>query len=256
MIKNYKFLTTIFFPLHLLTIILLALLPFELINILYFILGYIFVGGLGVGVGLHRWCSHRSINIRESAKPIVVLASLLSCQGHPIWWAALHRGYHHRYADKEKDVHSPALGKWHSFLGWIFSHDPRKVSYRYSRDLIKNPLMTTTSKYYEIIIWSCWILVAAIDLNLLLWVLLIPTVFSFHGEGMVNTFCHSSFGYRNFKTNDESRNNILLGLIFWGNGWHNNHHHRPGSYDFGKSVSGKWWEVDPCIIFLPLVRKK
>jgi stearoyl-CoA desaturase (delta-9 desaturase) len=62
-------------------------------------------------------------------------------------------------------------------------------------------------------------------------------------------------GYRNFETNDNSRNNVIFGYLGWGQGWHNNHHHDPKSFDFGTGVSGKWWEFDPCKIFLPFLGK-
>ena len=28
------------------------------------------------------------------------------------------------------------------------------------------------------------------------------------------------------------------------------------SFDFGKSISGKWWEYDPCRLFLPFIAKE
>jgi len=34
----------------------------------------------------------------------------------------------------------------------------------------------------------------------------------------------SLFGYRNYETNDNSRNNALVAIITSGEGWHNNHH--------------------------------
>jgi len=254
--KNYKYLTTIFFPLHLLLISLIFFVDFSLLNLFYFIIGYCFIGGLGVAIGLHRWASHRSINLKSWVEPIVIYASLLSCQGHPIWWAAMHRGYHHRHSDTERDEHSPIFGKWNSFVGWILNHDPLSVNYKFSVDLLKDKRMLVTAKYYEIILITTWILLAIIDINLLFWFAIAPAVFSFHGEGLINTFCHTDgIGYRNFNTNDKSRNVPALGLIFWGNGWHNNHHEKASSFDFGSSISGKFWEFDPCRLFLPLIKK-
>jgi stearoyl-CoA desaturase (delta-9 desaturase) len=56
---------------------------------------------------------------------------------------------------------------------------------------------------------------------------------------MVNALAHK-FGYRNFKTEDNSRNNYLVALLVWGEGYQNNHHHAPNSATF----SAKWWEID------------
>ena len=48
------------------------------------------------------------------------------------------------------------------------------------------------------------------------------------------------WGYRNSATNDDSRNNPLIGLLSAGEGWHNNHHADPTSARHGH----KWWEFD------------
>jgi fatty-acid desaturase len=254
--KNYKYLLTIFFPLHLLLVSLIFLVDFNIVSLIYFFSGYILIGGLGIEIGLHRWASHRSIKLKSLVEPFVIYMSLMSCQGHPIWWAAMHRGFHHKYSDTVKDEHSPILGKWNSFVGWILKHDLSNLNYKCSSYLIKDARMIITARYYETIIISSWLLFALIDINLLFWFFILPTFLSLHGEGLINTFCHlNSFGYRNFNTNDNSRNIPLLGLICWGNGWHNNHHKNPGSFDFGKSISNKQWEFDPCVLFYYIIKK-
>lgn len=254
--KNYKYLLTIFFPLHILLVLLFFYVDYNLTSLLYFLIGYIFIGGCGVAIGLHRWASHKSIILKPWAENFIIYASMLSCQGHPIWWAALHRGNHHRCSDTQKDEHSPISGKWHSFVGWILKHNPTNVNYKFAIDLLRDKKMIFTAKYYEIIILSSWMILASIDLNLLFWFAIVPTIIALHGEGLINTFCHTdNIGYRNFDTKDKSRNIPILGLLFWGNGWHNNHHEKPSSFDFGKGVSGKKLEFDPCNLLCPLIKK-
>ena len=48
------------------------------------------------------------------------------------------------------------------------------------------------------------------------------------------------WGYRNYETNDDSRNNVFVAIVAAGEGWHNNHHADPGSARHGH----KWWEFD------------
>jgi hypothetical protein len=48
------------------------------------------------------------------------------------------------------------------------------------------------------------------------------------------------WGYRNFATKDQSKNNLLIGLISNGEGYHNNHHAQPRSASHGM----RWWEFD------------
>jgi stearoyl-CoA desaturase (Delta-9 desaturase) len=56
---------------------------------------------------------------------------------------------------------------------------------------------------------------------------------------MVNALGHA-YGYRNFDTPDQSRNNTLVAWTVLGEGFQNNHHKHPGSAQF----SWRWWEVD------------
>jgi stearoyl-CoA desaturase (delta-9 desaturase) len=107
---------------------------------------------------------------------------------------------------------------------------------------------------FSAIIITSWIILGLIDVDLLLWMLVLPTVLALHLEGMVNLFCHTTYGYRNFDTKDNSRNVYLLGIFDWGNGWHNNHHYNQSSYDFGTNISKKWYEFDPCRIFIPILK--
>jgi sn-1 stearoyl-lipid 9-desaturase len=57
---------------------------------------------------------------------------------------------------------------------------------------------------------------------------------------VVRQFGHACWGYRNYETRDDSRNNPIIGLLAGGGGWHNNHHADPTSARHGH----KWWEFD------------
>jgi hypothetical protein len=48
------------------------------------------------------------------------------------------------------------------------------------------------------------------------------------------------FGKREFETNDQSRNEWIVGLLTFGEGWHNNHHAFPRSAFHGLH----WWQFD------------
>jgi stearoyl-CoA desaturase (delta-9 desaturase) len=61
----------------------------------------------------------------------------------------------------------------------------------------------------------------------------------YHGTFMVNSVCHL-WGSRRFATSDMSRNNPLVAIITFGEGWHNNHHHQMDTASQGM----KWWEAD------------
>jgi sn-1 stearoyl-lipid 9-desaturase len=253
--KNKKYVLMILIPMHLGVLSMFWLTGISLINFLFLFIGWTLIAGLGVNVGLHRWASHRAVKLNKYAKPIIVYLSVMACQGQIIWWAAVHRGVHHKYTDTIKDHHSPQFyGIWHSFIGWILTHDPNKVNYKYSSDLLRDSLIKKTTDHYEKIIWCTWILTGLINIDLLLWMFLLPAFLGLHSEGLINALCHGDRGYRNFDLPNKSTNLPLLGYLTWGNGWHNNHHAHPSSYDFGKGISGKLTEFDPCVIFLPLIK--
>ena len=62
-----------------------------------------------------------------------------------------------------------------------------------------------------------------------------------HATLATGSFSHRIGGYRNFDTADDSRNNRVIAAILLGEGWHNNHHHRPRAARHGTS----WTEPDP-----------
>lgn len=66
------------------------------------------------------------------------------------------------------------------------------------------------------------------------------TVLVWHITWSVNSLTHTS-GYRNYDTNDQSRNSWLVAFLAAGEGWHNNHHAQPRCAAAGH----RWWELDP-----------
>jgi stearoyl-CoA desaturase (delta-9 desaturase) len=60
-----------------------------------------------------------------------------------------------------------------------------------------------------------------------------------HATWLVNSASHM-FGYKNYETTDDSRNNWLVAICAYGEGWHNNHHAYPRMAKHGH----KWWEFD------------
>jgi fatty-acid desaturase len=257
-VKNtflYKFL----YPVHILSWVGFAVVLYaglEWFHLFYFITGWILIEGLGTAITLHRYISHRAFEPKQILKPILLWLSCLSLQGSPVGWAAVHRGSHHRYADTDKDAHSPVKGRWYSWHAWL--HDWHEYfNPKYAVDLLRDKQISFFSKNYEKIILLTYLIVGLISWELLLFGFMLPACIGLYQESNINVFCHSgNLGYRNFDTRDNSRNIPILGWATWGQGWHNNHHQQPSSYDFGTSVSGNLKELDPCMVFLPLIATK
>lgn len=220
---------------------------------------WILVCGLGIAVGYHRIFSHRTHELPRWKENIILFLATFAGQGASIYWVALHRGYHHRYSDKEQDLHSPVVhGWWNAFVGWELkvTEANNTVNFKYAVDLLRKPNHVWFHKHSLQILWLVPLLVALIDWRLALTAFWLVTFIGTTQDNLVNLFGHVKIpgSYRNFETGDNSQNHPVLGYLCWGQGWHNNHHHSAGNYDFGHGTSGKWWEWDPCKIFLPLLK--
>jgi stearoyl-CoA desaturase (delta-9 desaturase) len=87
-------------------------------------------------------------------------------------------------------------------------------------------------------------------LQWLLWGVVYRTLFTWHVTWGVNSAAHL-WGYRNYATRENSRNNPLLALCTNGEGWHNNHHADPRSAAHGH----RWWELDVTYLTICLWEK-
>lgn len=188
----------------------------------------------------HRYFSHRTF---ETSRPMQFAFAVLgatSVQRGPLWWAAHHRK-HHRHADTEADVHSPRQhGFWWSHMGWITSPENFPTDFKQVPDLARYPELRFLDRF-DIVVP----LLLALTLFLLggaqwlVWGFFVSTVVLFHCTCFINSLAHQ-LGRRRFPTDDDSKNSLLLSLITFGEGWHNNHHWYPGAVRQGFY----WWEVD------------
>ena len=219
---------------------------------------WILVCGLGIAVGYHRVFSHKTHKLPTWKENIILFFATFAGQGSSIFWVALHRGYHHPFADQPRDIHSPVVyGRLHAFVGWYRTITERdsNISIKYAFDLLRKPNHLWFHKNNMRILWGVPLLVALFDWRRALAGFGLVTMLGLIQDNSVNVYGHIKgwFGYRNFETKDNSQNNPILGYLAWGQGWHNNHHYKASAYDFGSGVSGKWWEVDPCRIFKPFL---
>lgn len=251
----------IFIPFMLLGICTVLLICNGIISSVYLfftLIGWILISGLGVAVGYHRIFSHNNYSELPVWKEnIILLLGTLSGQGSSIYWSALHRGYHHKFTDTDQDIHSPIHGIYHAFFGWTttITKTYQLINFKYAGNLLRKSNHIWFHNNQMKILWLVPIAVSIINWKISLTLLCLPTCLALLQDNIINVVGHlkCAIGYRNFNTPDNSHNNFILGYLGWGQGWHNNHHYDPKSFDFGKSVSNKWWEWDPCKIFKPFL---
>ncbi len=196
---------------------------------------YFLTGCLGMTMTVHRQLSHGSWRPDYFLRTFGTLCATIGLTGSPIVWAAVHRE-HHRHTDKANDPHSP-----NQESGWLvqFFSMYAKPNLRYVRDLLKDPTQKFVHRNYWKINFSFLALIVLIDPFAAVYAYLFPAAILWNAGSAINSIGHL-WGYRNHATADQSKNNFLLGLLVWGEGWHNNHHFKPGRSYYGE----RWWEID------------
>lgn len=217
------------------------------------------VTGLGITVGFHRLLTHRSFNSYRWVRAFWMMMGAFAVQGSPMIWCAIHRK-HHALSDAPGDPHSPleyGRGSWnrlrgflYSHVGWLFSGHWMSLDLkRYVPDLLKERMLVAVDRTYYFWVLVSLAIPAAIGglatmtwLGALLgfiWGGLIRVFLVHHITWSINSICHI-FGKREYASNDDSRNNLICGILAQGEGWHNNHHAFPTSARHGL----KWWQFD------------
>ncbi|HLE96601.1 MAG TPA: acyl-CoA desaturase [Candidatus Thermoplasmatota archaeon] len=204
------------------------------------------VSGMGITLGYHRMLTHRGFEAPDWVRGVTLAAGSMALQGPAREWAATHF-VHHANSDKEGDPHSPLEGLFTAHLGWLFRNRFVREGPVF-RAFDKDPVTNFVSRTFYA--WAA--LGFAIPFAIgglvggwpgawtgLLWGGLVRVFVGHHITWSVNSICHS-FGTRPFATNDASRNNMVVALLGFGEGWHNNHHAFPQSVDHGLA----WWQVD------------
>lgn len=197
--------------------------------------------GFGTAIGLHRMMSHRALKAVKWLEYFLVLGGIMGFQGSPTWWVAIHRA-HHKYSDQELDMHSPTHGfRWWNYSWFLKPTYPDHINPKTQcADLLKDPVYRFLEQDGDWVKaqWLNFFGVAVVARFLLLpilgWKLLavsfLASVLFFQMPLFFNQVCHEAKnGYKNFQINDDSVNCWWVAILWFGEGWHNNHHAIPGS---------------------------
>lgn len=240
--------------------------------------GFLFLGNyiftsIGIGAGYHRLLTHRGFKCSKWFEHLLTLLGVCSFQDSPARWVLIHR-VHHQHSDHQPDPHTPKVSAYWAHVGWLF-YDNRELSTaaaydRYVRDVMRDPLCLWLQRGLN---WVWVYLIHAVLITLLgaatglivtgtlagalqwgavwlMWGVIMRTVFTWHVTWGINSAAHM-WGYRNYETREDSRNNWLFALLTNGEGWHNNHHADPRTAQHGH----RWWEIDVTYTTLVVLEK-
>ena len=246
---------------------------FSWTGVVLFFAGIYVFGTLGINLCYHRLLTHRGFVCPKWLEHSLAVLAVCAFQDTPARWVAVHRR-HHEHADDEPDPHTPLVSFLWSHIGWIVmkSADMERMQIyaRYAKDIVRDPFYRKLDHpaVYLGIILASWALffgagffgaIAAgltagealqFGLSLLVWGVFLRTVVVWHITWSVNSITHM-WGYKTYETGEESRNNVLIGLLSNGEGWHNNHHADPRSARHGH----EWWEFDVTWLSLRLLER-
>jgi len=216
-----------------------------------FLFMYWVTGSLGVCLGYHRLLTHGSFLTYRPVKWLFAWVGGLAGEGPAVTWVAVHRK-HHAFSDQEGDPHSPYEGGWWSHMFWLVpalgKERHGEMVRRWAPDLAKDPVMRFLNATF--LAWhialgfvmygvGAWWGGANLGVSLVLWGMFFRLSWVLHSTWLVNSASHI-WGYRNYETTDNSRNLWWVGLLAFGEGWHNNHHSNQRLARHGH----RWWEID------------
>jgi stearoyl-CoA desaturase (delta-9 desaturase) len=226
------------------------------------LLGTYVFGTLGINLCYHRLLTHRSFACPKWLEHTFAVLGVCCLQDTPARWVAVHRK-HHQHSDEPNDPHSPLVTFFWGHMGWLLVPNTELARMdlyeHYAKDILRDPFYMTLERrllwvWINLIQWVVFFLLGfapgwlitgdpmsgvQLGLSLLIWGVFLRTVLVWHITWSVNSVTHL-WGYRNYDTDENSRNNWFVGLVSNGEGWHNNHHAQPRAAAHGH----KWWEFD------------
>ena len=254
-------------------IALLALFPwfFSWTGVVLAALGDYFFGVLGINLCYHRLLTHRGFRCPKWFEHTLAILGFCCLQDTPARWVAVHRR-HHEHADERPDPHSPLVSFFWGHMGWILVENRELnrlgIYDRYAKDILRDRFYKRLERnwlqvWIIFLSWAVFFLggffvqlwmdktvmeAAQFGLSLLIWGVFVRTVVVWHQTWAVNSVTHL-WGYRNYPTDEGSRNNVFIGVLSNGEGWHNNHHADPRAAKHGH----RWWEIDTTYLTIRLL---
>lgn len=203
---------------------------------------------LSITCGYHRLFAHATYQAHSAVKVFFLSFGGMALQNSALAWSAGHRIHHRFIDDHERDPYCARRGFWFSHIGWMLRNYPSgDPDFNAVRDLRNDPLVAFQHRHYLAIAVSMNVvlpialgLVFGDVLGSFLLVGVLRLVLSHHLTFCINSLAHI-IGTRPYSTENTARDNALVALLTFGEGYHNFHH--MFSQDYRNGV--RWWQWDP-----------
>ena len=234
-----------------------------MLPILLFFFGHHYISLFFQTFFQHRYAAHAAIRMSKGWERTFFILTYIA-QGSsylsPRAYGVMHR-LHHAYADTEHDPHSPSYSKnlmdmmlktWKYYAAVYAETIP--IQPRFKKNvpdwkLIDKIGHSWASRIFWVLAYSAFYVAFAPSA----WFYLLIPIHVFmspvHGA-IINWYAHK-YGYENFEMKNTSENLLHVDFLMLGESYHNNHHKRASSINFGY----RWHEIDPVYYVILLFKK-
>jgi stearoyl-CoA desaturase (delta-9 desaturase) len=220
---------------------------FSVASVVLFVL-VLWACGISITAGYHRLWSHRAYGAHWSVRWFFAIFGAMALQNSILIWGSQHRTHHRFVDDVDRDPYSAKRGFWFSHMGWILRNYPSGVNdFTNARDLERDPIVMFQHRFYLPLtifmnvafplalgwavgdVWGVFLLAGLLRL-----------VVNHHFTWFINSLAHM-WGSQPYTDENTARDNPVLALLTYGEGYHNFHHIFQNDYRNGI----KWWHWDP-----------
>ena len=219
---------------------------------------------LSITAGYHRLWAHRTYEAHWSVRALFLIFGTMALQNSAWVWCSGHRRHHLNVDDEDLDPYSARRGFWFSHIGWMVREYPSGVeNFTNIPDLRRDRMLAFQHRHYVPLalltniglpllvgwltghLWGTFLLAGVLRL-----------VLSHHFTFFINSLAHM-WGSRPYSEANTARDNPVLAVLTFGEGYHNFHHHF--AHDYRNGV--RWWQWDPTkwliagLHFVGLTRK-
>jgi stearoyl-CoA desaturase (delta-9 desaturase) len=212
-----------------------------------FFVAMMYATGLSITGGYHRLWSHRAYEAHWSLRVFYMLFGAMAFQNSILIWSSLHRTHHKNVDDVEDDPYSIKRGFWFAHMGWMLRDYPSGApDFSNAPDLEADPIVQFQHRHYVGIALGMNVgaplLVGAVcgdPWGFLMLGGVLRLFVNHHFTFFINSLAHY-WGRRPYTIENTARDNDLIALFTYGEGYHNFHH--LFQWDYRNGV--RWWQFD------------